>query len=946
MSIAGDEANERDALEPALIRMPATKEERCLSPSERSNLLSRVSFHFAWPLLKKGAGKPLQFGDLPPLPAHDHAARVTAAVQRAWDTELLRPTPPSLRRALYRAFAFEFWAAAFHAVSEAATCIVQPVLLRYMLQWVEHGCIDGTAECKSSSADGALLIAAFICTSLWQAVTHHQLYMYTMRGGWNVRMACTGMIHGKLLRMGGAELLAVSSGNAINLISTDVMKFDNFFPNLHYIWAGPLECLAVVVLVWLEVGAITTLAGTVVTLLVVLIQLRFSKVLFAVRQRTAKATDARVRAITEIFAGMMTVKAFNWETPFIDSVKQLRASEATHILLGQRIKGINLAIFFAAPALTSMITFIVFWALDNRMEIGTIYSVMALLNALRLAIGKKFTRAMETAPEALVAIERIQSFLNVREPNRQDVDWMAGDQGQTQPRALVSMVDAGFSWHTAGGEKKQTVDSLVVSGVSVEVVPGEVLLLLGPVGSGKSSLLSAIMGEVPLVAGRLSIRRNSSVGEVGYSAQQPFIQAGTVRDNILFGSAFDAERFSRVVDACALRDDIASLPAGILTEIGEKGVNLSGGQKARVALARAAYISPALALLDDPLSAVDASIAKRLFRECIRGELATKSGSAVIVATHQRQFVDEADRVMILDETGNMRALGTAAELRTQGHLEPIATSQTAPVCADDRNQVPPDILDTDIDAVKFTEVEHRLIVDEDREIGVVSNATYWEYLRSGGLGTFSFVGLLMFVGQAMMMTADVWLKIWSEAEAQSESYYMWIYVGLGIGTVLIGVVRAFLFFTAALHGSSKMHDTAFRAIARAPMGFFSANPLGRIVNKFASDQGQVDEMLPATFFDCVQVGSICLGSVVMVAIALPWMVFAMVPLGLVFVRVRSFYVASSRELKRLEGMGKSPVFALFHATLNGLVTIRAFARVNATQNEFLHSLEKYGEAW
>jgi ATP-binding cassette subfamily C (CFTR/MRP) protein 4 len=208
------------------------------SPVERSNLLARVSFHFAWPLLKEGAGKPLQFSDLPPLPAHDHAARVTAAAQREWDVERQRSgeEAASLRRALYRAFVFEFWAAAFHAVSEAATCIVQPVLLRYMLRWVMHGCVDGTADCADGSTQGALLVAAFTCTSLWQAVTHHQLYLYTMRGGWNVRMACTGIIHGKLLRMGGAELASVSSGNAINLISTDVMKFDSAFPNLHYIW--------------------------------------------------------------------------------------------------------------------------------------------------------------------------------------------------------------------------------------------------------------------------------------------------------------------------------------------------------------------------------------------------------------------------------------------------------------------------------------------------------------------------------------------------------------------------------------------------------------------------------------------------------------------------------------------------------------------------------------
>lgn len=922
-----------------------------LSPAERSNLLTRVTFHFAWPLLKEGANKPLQFSDLPPLPAHDNAGRVTAAVQHQWDIELRRNgvEGASLRNALYRAFAFEFWAAAFHAVSEASTCIIQPVLLRCMLRWIMHGCIDGTDNCTNSDIEGALLVVAFTCTSLWQAVTHHQLYLYTMRGGWNVRMACTGVIHSKLLRMGGTELVAVSSGNAINLISTDVMKFDSAFPNLHYIWAGPLECLAVIVLVWLQVGAVTTLAGTVVTLTVVLIQLRFSKVLLQVRTRTAKATDARVRAITEILAGIMTVKAFGWETPFAESVVKLRAVEAIHILRGQRIKGINLAIFFSAPALTSMITFAVFWALDNRMDVGTIYSVMALLNALRLALGKKFTRAMETAPEAMVAIERIREFLNTPEL-KYDLQnsTTPHDQHTQSPEALIVMDDASFRWQAAASEQKEDLQgAAVVSGLSLQLMPGEVLLVLGPVGCGKSTLLSALLGEVPQVGGKCSVTLDCVDGHaksVGYAAQQPFIKAGTVRDNILFGHSVNESKLARLLDVCALEEDIASLPMGLETELGDKGVNLSGGQKARVALARVAVMSPALALLDDPLSAVDAAVANKLFRDCIRGELAQKTRSAVVLATHQQQFADEADLVLVLDENGHMCALGTAAELREQGQLAAIVPSDQAQVPAADAGDEDPPSMDVTKSDKEAT--EHRLVVDEDREVGVVSTATYMEYLRGGGMVTFTVVALLMCVGQAAMMGADVWLKIWSEASDQSQSYYMFVYCGLGMGTVLIGGVRALLFFTAALRGSSAMHDNAFRSIANAPMGFFSANPLGRIVNKFSSDQGQVDEMLPATFFDCVQIGSICLGSVVMVVVALPWMTLAMVPLALVFVRIRSFYVSSGRELKRLEGIGKSPVFALFHATLNGLVTIRAFGRQDATQDAFIEKLQEYGEAW
>lgn len=190
------------------------------------------------------------------------------------------------------------------------------------------------------------------------------------------------------------------------------------------------------------------------------------------------------------------------------------------------------------------------------------------------------------------------------------------------------------------------------------------------------------------------------------------------------------------------------------------------------------------------------------------------------------------------------------------------------------------------------------------------------------------------------------WLNHWCSADDQTSAKYAVVYIVLGILTAVIAIARALLFFVTALHGSSKMHDTAFRAVIRTSLAFFSANPLGRIVNKFSSDQNQVDEMLPATFFDCVQIGSICVGSVIMVVIAIPWMILALVPLVVLFLRIRRFYVSSGRELKRLEGMGKSPVYSLFHATLNGLLTIRAFGRTEATHAAFLAKLEDYGEAW
>lgn len=228
----------------------------------------------------------------------------------------------------------------------------------------------------------------------------------------------------------------------------------------------------------------------------------------------------------------------------------------------------------------------------------------------------------------------------------------------------MSIENGNFSW---GDEDEPTLKN-----INIEVPKHNLVAIVGTVGSGKSSVIQAFLGEMEKISGTVN-----TVGRMAYVPQQAWIQNATVRDNILFGKPYDRKRYNRVIDACALRTDIEILSAGDLTEIGEKGINLSGGQKQRISLARAVYNDADLYLLDDPLSAVDAHVGKHIFEEVIgpKGMLAKKTR---VLVTHGITFLPQVDKIYVMKlgevtESGNYSQLlknkGSFADFLMQ-HLQ------------------------------------------------------------------------------------------------------------------------------------------------------------------------------------------------------------------------------------------------------------------------------------
>ncbi|KAL8189884.1 UNVERIFIED_CONTAM: Multidrug resistance-associated protein 4 [Gekko kuhli] len=397
------------------------------------------------------------------------------------------------------------------------------------------------------------------------------------------------------LRLSNTAMTKTTTGQIVNLLSNDVNKFDQVTIFLHFLWAGPLQAVAVTVLLWLEIGP-SCLAGMAVLIILLPLQTCFGRLFSSLRSRTASFTDVRIRTMNEVITGMRIIKMYAWEKSFADLVNSMRRREISMVLKSSYLRGLNLASFFVASKITVFMTFMTYVLLGNVISASRVFVAVSLYGAVRLTVTLFFPAAIEKASEAMVSIRRIKNFLILDEISELSPQLKAHEEN-----GLLHVQDLTCFWD-------KTLEAPTLQNISFSIRRGELLVVVGPVGAGKSSVLSAILGELAASKGFVNAR-----GRIAYVSQQPWVFSGTVRNNILFGKAYEKEKYEKVLRACALKKDLEMLPDGDLTVVGDRGATLSGGQKARVNLARAVYQDADIYLLDDPLSAVDAEVSRHLF---------------------------------------------------------------------------------------------------------------------------------------------------------------------------------------------------------------------------------------------------------------------------------------------------------------------------------------------
>uniref|UniRef100_A0A1A9WJ70 Multidrug resistance-associated protein lethal(2)03659 n=1 Tax=Glossina brevipalpis TaxID=37001 RepID=A0A1A9WJ70_9MUSC len=850
-------------------------------------------------------------------------------------------------------------------------------------------------------------VGVIVCSAA-NVLLMHPYMLGILHVGMKIRVAMCSMIYRKALRLSKTALGNTTSGQVVNLISNDVGRLDTSVIHMHYMWLGPVEIGIITYLMYREIG-VSSLFGVAIMILFLPLQAYLGKKTSVLRLRTALRTDERVRLMNEIISGIQVIKMYAWEIPFSKMIKHTRHKEMNAIRYVNYIRGILQSFIMFLTRISVFASLVGFVLLGRLLTAEKAFVITAYYNILRTTMTVYFPMGISQFAETLVSIKRIQKYMMHVETKVRDKSYEVDSENNKLQPSIVLGGENSKAIALNGTSKPITISAatngnnnnhqnnhhnhhhhpnetgIVISklkakwdhkscehtleNISLKIKSRTLVAIIGPVGSGKSSLMQAILGELPAETGSVVVH-----GSLSYASQEPWLFTGTVRQNILFGLPMDKQRYRTVIKKCALEHDFELLPCGDKTIVGERGASLSGGQKARINLARAVYRKADIYLLDDPLSAVDTHVGRHLFDQCMRGFL---RDDVVLLVTHQLQFLEQADLIVMMDK-GRITAMGTFESMRKSGLdfaklllqsentdeanngvgagggggggggdiLEPKMLSRHNSKMRDRQNSI-----SSTSSGTESVASDTPMQVQESRDVGKIGLTLYKKYFESsGGYCMFSVMVFFCIGAQVLASSGDYFLSYWVNKNGQTntdtsrlrrlrnesaDSRDLYIFTALNFSIVVFAVTRSLLFFNLAKRSSISLHNAMFQGVTRAAMYFFNTNPTGRILNRFAKDLGQVDEILPGVLMDVIQIFLALFGIVVVLCLVNPWYLLATALLSVIFYFLRSFYLNTSRDIKRLEAIARSPIYSHLGASLNGLSTIRAFGAQQILIAEF-----------
>ncbi|KII85509.1 hypothetical protein PLICRDRAFT_145262 [Plicaturopsis crispa FD-325 SS-3] len=907
-----------------------------------------------------------------------------------------KPTPKydaSLLKALHRTFIVRWWVAGALKLCADTLNTTTPLINKALLTWLVEAYafhkVQGTpAEGEVAPARGigygiGLAVGLFLMQETASLMTNHYMLM-TMTTGLSVRTSTIGAIFRKSMRLSGRARLSHSVGQITTMISTDATRLDRSAAMAHNLWVSPIQIIIGIGLLIGNLGY-SALVGLGVILLGFPIQFLLVRVFFNQRKKGVKITDTRVRLMTEVLQGIRLVKFYAWESFYTQQVSALRGREIDTIKVSAIARSVLIAVVTFIPVLAAVLSFITYALSGHELNVAIIFSSLQFFNIIRAPL-IFFPLVLAACTDAVVALGRISKFLTAEEleepysidaesknavdaegdftwetARKVDVLGTAAEE-KAKAKALKRKSAAGKKRDeeknvlptTAGDGESTDGDTIAADEKPFELVDlkfrvpkGTFVAIVGRVGSGKSSLLQALIGEMRRKSGHVVFG-----GSVAYVPQNPWIRNATLRENVTFGQDDDDDRFRDVIHACSLEHDLEMLPHGEETEIGEKGINLSGGQKARVSLARAAYSDSDVVLLDDSLSAVDAYVGKSILENCILGgPLAKKTR---ILVTHALHVLDKADYIYVMDN-GTITEQGTYQELMADstifsrlmdeyGNQEKEETEKEAPGIAK-MDAVPADAHAKQDDK----KADAALMQAEERNTGAVSIETYSKYLKfAGGIVWAPIFVLLLVLSQGAAVGNNLFLGFWTAESIHGfkQGDYMAVYAALGVAQALFSFMLSFGFALASLFASLNMFRAALKGVLRSPTSFFDTTPIGRILSRLSKDQDTLDTELSLTLYQFLSTFASVLGTVALVFYTFPYLGIIFAPLTVLYLYVASYYRRSSVETKRLDSLMRSALYGSYSETLTGLSTIRAYGAQERSIDNADHGLDMENRAY
>ncbi|XP_019905023.2 multidrug resistance-associated protein 1 [Esox lucius] len=945
-------------------------------PVQDASFLSKILFWWFTGLVVKGYRTPLEAKDLWNLREEDRSNKIISDLEEEWTTECAKlqqqekamaadvalgtrlPDQAQILRKLQKEQSSGFCllrtlARNFGPYFLTGTlCIIFHDIFMFAIPQVLSLLLGFMKEEEAPLWKGYFYATLMFLLSCLQSLLNHQ-YMYTcFTVGMRVKTAVMGLVYRKSLVINSASRRTCTVGEIVNLVSADTQKLMDFVVYFNAVWLAPIEIALCLFFLWQHLGP-SALAGIATVILIFPLNGFIAKKRSKLQEVQMKYMDGRIKLMNEILNGIKILKFYAWEKAFLEQVLGYREKELKALKKSQILYSISIASFNSSTFLIAFAMFGVYVLTDDKnvLDAQKVFVSMALINILKTPLSQ-LPFAMSTTMQAIVSLKRLGKYLcseELKEDNVTKTPLNADGEGV--------LIDNGtFSWTKEGPP--------CLRRINVRVPKGSLVAVVGHVGSGKSSLLSAMLGETEKRSGNVSVK-----GSVAYVPQQAWIQNATVQENVVFGREKQKTWYQRVLEACALLPDLNILPAGDSTEIGEKGLNLSGGQKQRVSLARAVYRKADIYLLDDPLSAVDAHVGQHIFDKVIGPKGVLRDKTRVLV-THGMSFLPQADLILVLVE-GEITESGSYQELLSRhgafadfihtfasnDRKESIteAATQRGARRASSRLSVTDfmpfsrdlsqeQLIGGDTNSTNLQGMEPMSDIDEEQipedlgkltevdkaRTGRVRLEMYMEYFKTIGMAFIIPIVFLYAFQQGASLAYNYWLSLWADEPIVNGTQIdtdmkLAVYGALGFaqGIAIFGTTVAIS--VGGIIASRHLHMDLLKNVLHSPMSFFETTPSGNLLNRFAKEIDAIDCMIPdglkmmlGYLFKLMEV---C----IIVMLATPFAMVVLLPLAILYAFVQSFYVATSCQLRRLESVSRSPIYTHFNETVQGASVIRAF---------------------